>query len=233
MGIRAGDRITQVNGRQIQSVPQFIARIRNMEPGEQIELDIRRARGGDEQTVRGELETRQEALAEHADEGRWYGGQSQRMSDQDRYGPQDRGEWQTSYDERRGYSSDRTGPMSGNRIDQIERQVDRLSRELDNLRIALQSIRRQSGPTTEWNRERTARYDEYQGTRRDSQGQLDGRETYRESDRDRDTELRRDGSEFRAGSDRGESRDRFDEGPGGEIGSDRQRVGSEDIQDRN
>jgi hypothetical protein len=231
MGIRQGDRITAVNGREIQSVQQFIARIRNMDPGQQIELDIRRARGGDEQTVRGELETRQEALAEHADEGRWYGQQGGRQSYL--YGPQDRGEWQTSYDERRGYSSDRTGPMSAGRLEQIERQVDRLSRELDNLRVALQSIRRQSGPTTEGNRERTARYDEYQGARRDSQGRLDGRDTYREADRDRDTEFSRDGSELRDGSDRGESRDRFDEGPGGEIGSDRQRVGSENIQDRN
>jgi C-terminal processing protease CtpA/Prc len=55
MGIRPGDRITQVNGQEVNSTREFVQTIRNMDPGEDVELDIRRARGG-EQTLRGELE---------------------------------------------------------------------------------------------------------------------------------------------------------------------------------
>jgi hypothetical protein len=233
MGIRPGDRITAVNGRDVQSVQQFIASIRNMDPGQQIELDIRRARGG-EQTVRGELESRQEALAES---GRQY--RSDIEPGQQRsweYG-QDRDNRQTRYEEGRGDSQDRSGQVSRNRLEQIERQVDQLSRQLDDLRVALQSIRRQSGQPTEWNRERTARYEEYQGTsgQRRSDERWDGRETNRPVERER--EFEREGGASRRGfdrdSNRGESRDRYDEGPGGEIGSDGQSVGSENIQDRN
>jgi hypothetical protein len=226
MGIRQGDRITAVNGRQIQSVQQFIARIRNMDPGEQIELDIRRARGG-EQTVQGELESREEALADRGQRsGRW-------QSDEYRLGPLDRGEWQTSYDEqRRGDSQSRGGQMSSTRLEQIERQVDRLSRELDDLRVALQGIRRESSQSTDWNRERTARYDEYEGdtTRQPSERRFDGRGTYRQEPREREYE--REGARRDFGS--SQSRDRFeDDSPGGETGEDRLHVGSENVQGRN
>jgi hypothetical protein len=233
MGIRQGDRLTAVNGREIQSVQQFIARIRNMAPGEQIELDIRRARGG-EQTVRGELETRDEALADSDRQSRSYS-YSYNSNLPGRQWSWESGEpgrdnQQTRYEEERGrYSQNRPSQTSRDRLDQIESQVDRLSRELDDLRVALQSLRRQSGQPTEWNRERTARYDEYyQGTgglRRDGE-RIDDRGTFRPAERER--EFEREGTSF----DRDEPRDRFDDGPGGEIGSDRQSVGSENLQDR-
>jgi hypothetical protein len=226
MGIRQGDRITAVNGQQVQSVPQFIARIRNMEPGEQIELDIRRNRGG-EQTVRGELESRDEALADSGQEGQWSN--------------QQRGNWQTSYeDERREYSQNRSGQAGDNRLDQIARQVDRLSREIDQLRVSLQSMRRGSGQPSQWNRERTARYEEYQDTtrQRDDDRRVDGRETYRDSDTRSDSEFRRDsGSEFGRNSgtsergSRSDGRDSDVDTPGGETGEARLRVGSEDARE--
>jgi hypothetical protein len=248
MGIRERDRITQVNGREVQSVQQFIARIRNMEPGQQIELDIRRAAGG-ERTVSGELESRSEALADRGQQSGRYDQPGQRWSydEGDRYGQQGRGNRQTSYEEdRTGFSSSQrgSGQIGSNRLEQIERQVDQLSREIDNLRYALQDIRRQSGSpgqSTQWNRERTASYDEYERT-------TDPRRT---SDRwDADDSSRRDGQVSRdaqRSAERGERSiqsdssqrgqqstergDRFDEGPGGEIGEDRQRVGSDDIRD--
>jgi hypothetical protein len=230
MGIREGDRITAINGREVQSVQQFIGRISNMEPGEQIELDIRRARGGgDERTVRGELETRQQALGEHAERGGWQEDQFQ----------QGRGNRQTSYEESRSGSSQRgTGQISGNRLEQIERQVDRLSREIDNLRSALQNVRSDSGSSgqsTQWNRERTARYDEYERTtdpRRNSQ--RGGQSGQRQMQSDRYESAGQSGqsdSNRTSGSNSDESNDSFDEGPGGEIGGDRQRVGSDDTRD--
>jgi hypothetical protein len=223
MGIRPGDRITQVNGRQVQSVRQFIASIRNMDPGQHIELDIRRARGG-EQTVRGELESRREALTESDRQFRSFEGSGPRLTWD--YRQQGRDNQQTRYEEQRGNTQDRGSQISGSRLDQIERQVDRLSRELDGLRVALQSIRRQEGQPTDPNRERTARYEEYQDS---ADERWDGRETYRQADRDRDANFGRDDSRYRRGN---ESRDRFDDdSSGGETGEDRLHVGSEDARE--
>ena len=119
MGIRRGDRITQVNGREIQSVQQFIARIRNMEPGEQIELDIRRARGG-EQTVRGELESRDEALADRRQQRGSDNQPGERWSS-DEFGRPQSDNWQTSYDEEpRQLLANRSGQYSTGRLEQID-----------------------------------------------------------------------------------------------------------------
>jgi hypothetical protein len=218
MGIRPNDRITAVNGRQVQSVQQFIARIRNMEPGEKIELDIRRASGG-EQTVRGELETRNEALSEDGQRSGQFNQSGERWSygAGGRFSQQDRRNRQTSYDEQRGSSPSGSAQRSNQRLEQIERQVNRLSREIDDLRIALQSIRRDSGQPTQWNRERTARYEEYQGTtgQREYDGRFDGQGTYRETDRDS----------------RSAGRDSTVDTPGGETGEDRLHVGSEDARE--
>ncbi|MCI0334645.1 MAG: PDZ domain-containing protein [Planctomycetes bacterium] len=185
MGIRERDRITQVNGREVRSVEDFISQIRNMDPGQQVELDIRRAAAG-EQTVRGELASRDEALADR--------GQRERLGPQ-----QGRDSSQTSYEEERGgYSPSRSGQISASRLDQIERQVDRLSRELDELRFVLQDIRRQSGQpgqATQWDRERTASYDEYQRTPdspRRTADRWQGENRFRQADRSRGV-LRRSG----------------------------------------
>jgi hypothetical protein len=230
MGIRTGDRITAVNGQQVQSVQQFIARIRNMDPGQQIELDIRRARGGDRQTLQGELESRSEALAEHQNRGDW-SDQQRRTRRDDRYASPDRGDRQNSYDERRDtYSQDYSDQMSGSRLDQIERQVDGLGRQINEIRVALERIRRDLGQSTQWNRDRTARYEEYQGTtrQREYDGRVDGRETNRDSGRsgfDRGT-----GTSQQRGS-RSNDGDTDTDTAGGETGEDRLHVGSEDARE--
>jgi hypothetical protein len=274
MGIRTGDRITQVNGQEVNSTREFVQTIRNMDPGEEVELDIRRARGGGEQTVRGELETRGEALAEHSGdergeyrESQWSEGPSREFGGQsDRYtGQQNRDNWQTSYEEEEQstFRGQRSGQMSSERIQQLERQVDRLSQQIDDLRQSLQDLRRQG-------REQTARYDEFESqSPRRSATRWDNTNRYRQSDRSRTTTGRsgefglqrsRDGqfsrdaarpervegqrSEFDDSAPRTYESRRIDpdqssrtreanepESPGGEIGSDRQHVGTEDIQE--
>ncbi len=195
MGIRERDRITQVNGREVRSVQEFISQIRNMDPGQQVELDIRRAAGG-EQTVRGELESRDEALADRGQQQERY-----LYQERDQYEPQQgRDSSQTSYEEERGgYSPSRSGQISTSRLEQIERQVDRMTRELDELRFALQDIRRQSGQpgqAMQWDRERTASYDEYQRTtespRRTTERWQGDSNRFRQADRSRGI-LRRSG----------------------------------------
>lgn len=174
MGLETGDRITRVNDREVRSSQEFISRIRNMDPGDEIELEIQRDR--DQLTISGELESRDEALVLR---GPQRSGQ---------FSQQGRENWQTSYDEQRGFgmSQGRSGQMSSNRIDQIERQVDQLSRELDNLRFALRDIRGQSGQQGRWDRETTARYDEYQRTTespRRSADRWDDSNRFRQADR--------------------------------------------------
>lgn len=217
MGIRERDRITQVNGREVRSVQQFIARIRNMQPGEKIELDIRRA-AGDERTVRGELESRQQALADR-------GGRGERARENQRdsqFTQRDRSNQQAGYNETRDSWTDtqgRSAQFSSNRLDQIERQVDRLSREIDQLRASLQGMRRQSGDgnSSQWSGERTASYDEEQRS-------TTSRSTSRDRDWDDD-----DAGTYRQADRRNQRSDRFDDGPGGEIGEDRLRVNSDNI----
>jgi hypothetical protein len=274
MGIRNGDRITQVNGRQVESTDEFISMIRNMDPGEQVELDIRRARGGGERTVRGELESRAEALAERG-QGEWFNEPGERSSSADegsRFGQgqrfaqrQDEPNWQTSYeDEQRGtIQGGRSGQVSSTRIEQLQRQVDRLSQQIDDLRVALQDLRRQGGQQR--SREQTARYDEYEtraaegprrsgeynsGQRTQRSGQFEGQRTPRATGQYEDTDQSRRSSSGRtyesrridpdqgetgdrpsdqAQSDRARSDDAEPDSPGGEIGEDRQHVGTEDL----
>jgi hypothetical protein len=281
MGIRGGDRITQVNGQQVESTQEFIAMIRNMDPGEEVELDIRRARGGGEQTVRGELESRAEALADRGQPGRYsqseervvYEDEGMRFGD--RYAQrQDEPSLQTSYEEERSTLDDqRRGQVSSTRIDQLERQVDRLSQQLDDLRMALRDLRRQGGQSPE--RERTARYEEFEPraaeSPRRSTTRWDDSNRFRQSDRTRSTgrsgEIRSGQRTQRSGqfqdtdqpqssssgqpyesrridpdqaetgqsqSNQGQSRQESSETmeqdtPGGEIGTDRQHVGTEDL----
>jgi hypothetical protein len=278
MGIRNGDRITQVNGQQVESTQQFISMIRNMDPGEEIELDIRRARGGGEQTVRGELESRAEALADrseggqyresgerysYSDEGMRFGRESGRYAQR-----QDEPNWQTSYEEERStIDGQRRGQVSSARIEQLQRQVDRLSQQIDDLRMALRDLRRQGGQPGQTQRERTARYEEYEPraaeSPRRSATRWDDSNRFRQSDRTRATGR---SGEFRSGQrtqrsgqfedtdqprarsggqsyesrridpDQGQSPQESSETieqetPGGEIGTDRQHVGTEDIND--
>jgi hypothetical protein len=176
MGLRRNDRITHLNGQQVSSDQQFISRIRNMNPGDEVELEVLRNR--DERIVRGELESRQDALVLS----------NRRQSRQ----PWQQGNqnWQTGYQEG-GYNYQQQGGSRfgdyNSRINSIEQQVNRLSRELEQIRYALQDLR-QGGQTGQMSRlERSGEtqagyYDEsgrYQDGRfstpsRDSQGTRSG-----------------------------------------------------------
>lgn len=225
MGIREGDRITQLNGQDVRSVNQFISSIRNMNPGDEVELEVLRNR--DERTVRGELESRQEALLLT---GRQQSGQQWQQGDQS---------WQTGYQESGTYGGfqQQGRTMRGdynNRLNSIEQQVSRLSRELEQIRFALQDLR-QSGGSQQYDRSREsqATYDEYQGgqrfgTRPQSE-QWDGRSSLRQSDTypDSGQQGRFEGSQ---GNYRSEARDAAEggrEGPAGITGGRRTRPDSD------
>jgi PDZ domain len=147
MGIQRGDRITQVNGQQVESVRSFISEIRNSNPGDNIDLEIRR--DGNQRELSGELESRRETLRQ-GDRGRQFTESRSRAF----YGaPRE----SASYD--RG-QFDRSDSDLVSRLDSIERQLDRLSREVDNLRDRVEN--RQSTGSSE----QTARFQDNQ-VRRD------------------------------------------------------------------
>ncbi len=152
MGIQEGDRITQVNGQEVQSTQEFISQIREMNPGDQVQLEV--DRNQEEIIVSGQLESRDEALA-----GNQQGGsQSWRQENET---------WQTGYDEQRDSSQQQgriaRGGASDSRIQQIEQRIDRLRRELDQLRSNLQELRQDQGGRISRSGERQAGYDEDQG----------------------------------------------------------------------
>ena len=190
MGLQQRDRITQINGQQVRSVDDFINRIRNMNPGDEVELEVLRNR--DERIVRGELESRQEALVLS----------NRRQSSQ----PWQQGNenWQTGYQEG-GYGYQQQGRTTrggdfNSRINSIEQQVNRLSRELEQVRYALQDLR-QGGQTGQMSRlqrsgETQAGYDEFQSGRYQDGRYQDGRTTTgsRDSQSNRFGEFRGEGS---------------------------------------
>jgi membrane-associated protease RseP (regulator of RpoE activity) len=153
MGIQEGDRITQVNDRQIRSTQEFISQIRNMNPGDQVQLTVDRNR--EEIIVSGQLESREEALSRNEQRGT----QSWQQEDET---------WQTGYEEGGRFQQQqgrmaRGGDQDG-RIQQIEQRVERIRRELDQLRYSLQELRQQDqGSRFSRGGERQAGYDEYQG----------------------------------------------------------------------
>lgn len=59
-GIREGDQILRISGRQIRSVPDLMSTIQNMDPGQRVQIEV--FRDGREQTLTATLETRREAL---------------------------------------------------------------------------------------------------------------------------------------------------------------------------
>jgi hypothetical protein len=158
MGIREGDRITEVNGQQVQSTQEFISQIRNMSPGDQVQLQVDRNR--EQIMVSGELESRQEALARNQG-GPQIGTQIGPQGGQWR---QEDDTWQTGYAERDQNQQQGRIARGGDpdsRIQQIEQQVNRISQQLDQLRASLRQLRQDSQFTR--GGERQAGYDDYQG----------------------------------------------------------------------
>jgi PDZ domain len=109
MGLRPGDYLTHVDGREVESARGFISLIRNMEPGEEVELDI--VRNQDERSVSGELESRSEALVLRRGQGE--------ADSTSSFEGRDRGD-------------------TLDRLYAIERQLDQLRRELQQLKTSLQ-----------------------------------------------------------------------------------------------
>jgi hypothetical protein len=222
MGIQEGDRITQVNGQQVQSTQEFISQIRNMNPGDQVQLEV--DRNQEQIIVSGQLESRDEALA-----GNQQGGQQWQQDD---------GTWQTGYEQQRdSYQQQQQqgriarGGDQDSRIQQIEQQVSRIRQQLDQLRTSLRELRQEAGQYSQRG-ERQAGYDEYQGGSQqqrigirqsdeqwDGQGQRSGRIIERGGQFDSQGSIQSDG--FRTGSsDEGgiQSNEGGSDSPGGVTG---------------
>jgi hypothetical protein len=201
-----------------------------MNPGDEVEIDVRRNQ--EVRTVRGELESREEALV--LNNRRQIGQYGQ----EDLYRQRGQESWQTSYEDGRFYSQSQDRFQRGDlnsRLNSIEQQVNRLSRELENLRFALRDIRQNSQGQFGRTAERQAGYsDDYQQGRQYPSGQPQGARTssrWEDQQRSGQVESGRtiDGGQFeRQGQGsidnrRGGQSDRFDESPGGEIGEERLR----------
>jgi hypothetical protein len=148
MGLRAGDRITKINGDEVESYRDLIKEVRDLEAGDNVRIEIQR--DGDEKTVRGELESRREALVfrgqgqrdrgqffnRRGNDGRW----NQERERVANYGDQSNRQ-QFSYE---GGSSDNSQHQHvRQQLDSLERQVNQLRREIDQLRNSVSG--RESG----------------------------------------------------------------------------------------
>jgi PDZ domain len=157
MGLEAGDRVTHLNGERIQSAQQFVTQIRDMRPGEEIELEVQR--DDRERNLSGELESRQEALVFSNRPWSRQSGESWRT---ERAYTGDSGRFE------QGRSSQYDNQLMSH-ISAIERQIAQLSRELEELRFAVRARGGQSGQAGSYggrqDQETTASY-EYQTGRR-------------------------------------------------------------------
>ncbi|MGD9632843.1 MAG: S1C family serine protease [Pirellulales bacterium] len=170
MGLRPGDRITQVNGDEVESYRDLIKEVRQLEPGDNVRIEIQR--DGESETVRGELESRREALV--------FRGQRQRERGQFFDGRMRENRWdqaRTNYGDqtnRRRFSYEGNSYAGGQefnqQLDSLERQVNQLSREIDRLRYAVDGRNNQSRG---YDRESQAGYSES-----DSQSRFGSRTSY-------------------------------------------------------
>jgi hypothetical protein len=138
MGLRLRDRIISLNGERVRSADEFISAIRNMNPGDRVDLKV--VRNGNEQTIHGELAGYSEAIVQTQGPNgsqQYRGFQSyiepnqsnsgEASSDQNRSFRENQ---QTSYEDR----GERAG--SGDldaRISRIEQQLDRLTQQVEGL----------------------------------------------------------------------------------------------------
>ena len=228
MGVKPGDRITHLNGQRVQSARQFVSEIRDMRPGEEIELEVRR--NNDERNLSGELESREEALVFRNR------GMSNRGGQQwdGRY--RDSGEYQsgTAYQGRAGYQGEIGRPTRSrsyegdlvNQVNELQRQVDQLNREIDQLRSSIRDREGQAQQSRPYDSgETTASYQEFESRRirggGESAGRWDDRE-YRSDSGPRSGEYRPNYG-GREPSDSGSV-----DTPGGEIGEERLHIGREE-----
>lgn len=159
MGLRAGDRITKINGDEVESYRDLIREVRDLEAGDNVRIEIQR--DGDSKTVRGELESRREALVfrgqrqrdrgqffdRRARDDRWDQSRDRVAYQDDRlsYGDQSNRR-QFSYEGGSTNDSRQGRPQQGQlqqgqqlrqQLDSLERQVNQLRREIDQLRNSI------------------------------------------------------------------------------------------------
>lgn len=189
MGLRAGDRITKINGDKVESYRDLIKEVRDLEAGDKVRIEIQR--DGESKTVRGELESRREALV--------FRGQGQRDRGQFFNRGVNEGRWNQERDRvtfqnnRSGYNQPSYGNQSSRRqfsyeggssnsaqdqqvhqqLDSLERQVNQLRREIDQLRNSVggRESGRSQGYTSDQDQSRGdySRLDSSGGYERESQ----------------------------------------------------------------
>ncbi|HVT26831.1 MAG TPA: PDZ domain-containing protein [Lacipirellulaceae bacterium] len=160
MGLHRRDRITSLNGQPVRSVDQFISDIRNMQPGQEVALEI--MRNGEKRTVRGQLQGYAESVLQtqgpngireyrrfqgviEPNQGNEYSRSEGQMNSENR---------QAGYEENEQYSQADSGDLSV-RISRIERQLDRISQQVDQLRDAIGPTRLSERPGAPGARGRT------------------------------------------------------------------------------
>jgi hypothetical protein len=200
MGLREGDRIISVNGEKVESNRDLMREIRDLDPRDEVELEIKR--DGDERELSGKLESRREAFV-----ARGQRDDQRRMTIRRSWSDRgDRGQYSQRQDHQ-GYTrgQDSRGSQDvRSQIDSLERQVQQIQRQLENLRVAVDG--RGQRTSRDDGRESTAGYEEYDSGQRTGQ-----RTSY---DRGWD------------GYERNQSQRPEDHpSPGGEIGGSRQRPG--------
>jgi hypothetical protein len=132
MGLRPRDRITSVNGQNVDSSDEFISAIRGMNPNDEVELGI--ARGENPTTVRGKLEPFSEARrrAPIASSEDWTPNPLNRDSGRNS------NLQTTSYDERSQSGRSQSGDVES-RLTRVEQQLDQLTRDITEIRNSLRS----------------------------------------------------------------------------------------------
>jgi len=142
MGLRPRDRIISLNGQPVGSVDEFIAQIRSMGAGDQIQLSI--DRGGNTRNINGRLEALREAIA--TGEGpvgnivgraREFVGTDRngRIGDSYRNGSEN---MQTSYEDGSQSGRQASSDLEA-RLSRVEQQLNQITRDLAELRTANRS----------------------------------------------------------------------------------------------
>jgi len=138
MGLRPRDRIISLNGQPVGSVDEFIAAIRGMNPGDQIQLSVDRS--GNTRNLAGKLEAFREAVAAgEGPVGNMVGRARDIIRDRgDRFADNYRGpgeSMQTGYDERSQAGRQASSDLEA-RLTRVEQQLDQIMREMSALRVA-------------------------------------------------------------------------------------------------
>jgi hypothetical protein len=222
MGLRPGDRITKINGDEVESFRDLIEEVRDLEPGDNVRIEIQR--DGDSKTVRGELESRREALVFRGQRLRERGPFFDRRGSDNRW-DQDRVIYNDNQPGYRDQSSRQQfsyegGSTAGSQrlnqqLDSLERQVNQLRREIDQLRYSVDG--RGNAPSRGYDRESQAGYSEF-----DSQNRFGSRTSY---DQPSNQQQWSDG--YRGQSNQQYDRIETERSPGGQTGEERLHPGSD------